>query len=78
MSQGIAFQQLSQKEKTYLEDALQMENLILTKYSVYADQCEDRELKNMLFSIAKNKRQHADKIKQMLGLPSLNQKIIKR
>lgn len=60
-------QKLTQKEKSYLEDALQMENLALTKYSVYADQCQDNELKSLLFSISKNKRQHADRLKQLTG-----------
>ncbi|HWR45600.1 ferritin-like domain-containing protein [Sporomusa sp.] len=60
-------QQLTQKEKNYLQDALQMENLALTKYSVYADQCQDNELKNLLFNISKNKRQHADRLKQLTG-----------
>ncbi|WP_371370980.1 ferritin family protein [Sporomusa aerivorans] len=60
-------QKLTQKEKNYLEDALQMENLAIAKYSVYADQCEDNELKGLLFSISKNKRQHADRLKQLMG-----------
>ncbi|SMC55537.1 ferritin-like domain-containing protein [Sporomusa malonica] len=60
-------QKLTQKENSYLEDALQMENLALTKYNVYADQCQDSELKGLLFSISKNKRQHADRLKQLIG-----------
>jgi len=55
------------KEKSYLNDALQMENLAWTKYNVYAEQCEDREIKSLLLSISKNKRQHADQITQMLN-----------
>lgn len=58
---------LTAKEKSYAQDALQMENLAWTKYNVYAEQCEDREIKNLLFSIAKNKRQHADQLKQILN-----------
>lgn len=57
---------LTQKEQAYLEDALQMENLCIVKCSVYADQCADHELKNMLFRITKNKRHHANIIKQEL------------
>jgi spore coat protein CotF len=58
---------LTQKEKTLLEDALEMENLCITKYNVYADQCQDSDLKNMLFNISKNKRQHINRIKELVG-----------
>ncbi|VBB08292.1 Hypothetical protein LUCI_3563 [Lucifera butyrica] len=58
---------VTQKEKAYLEDALQMENLCITKYSVYMDQCQDREIKNLLSDIARNKRQHVDTLKQVLS-----------
>ena len=58
---------LTQKEKSYLSDALEMENLNITKCSVYADQCQDSEIKSLMYSISKNKRQHADKIKQIFG-----------
>jgi rubrerythrin len=60
-------QKLTQKEKMYLEDALQMENLAFAKYSAYADQCQDNELKNLLFSISMNKSHHADRLKQLMG-----------
>ena len=58
---------VTQKEQSYLKDALQMENLCIAKCSVYADQCTDQDLKNMMVSITKSKRQHADMIKQELG-----------
>ncbi|SDF57152.1 hypothetical protein [Sporolituus thermophilus] len=58
---------LSIKEKSYLEDAMELENLCLVKYSVYADQCEDTELKQLMFDITKNKRQRADRMKRLLG-----------
>ncbi|GBG56125.1 hypothetical protein SPFL3102_01397 [Sporomusaceae bacterium FL31] len=58
---------LTQKEKSFLEDALEMENLCVTKYNVYADQCQDADLKNIMFNISKNKRQHINRIKQLLG-----------
>jgi len=61
---------LTKKERLFLEDALEMENLCITKYNVYADQCQDAELKDMMFSISKNKRQHANKVKQLLGQSS--------
>ncbi|WP_040683445.1 hypothetical protein [Thermosinus carboxydivorans] len=58
---------LSIKEKSYLEDALELENLCLVKCSVYADQCEDKELKQLMFDITKNKRRRADRMKRLLG-----------
>lgn len=58
---------LTQKERAYLKDALELENLCIAKYSVYADQCADHDLKSMMFSITKNKRHHANIIKQELG-----------
>lgn len=56
---------LTTKEKLYLQDALEMENLCITKYNVYADQCQDEEIKSLMFAISKNKRHHADVIKQI-------------
>ncbi|MDR3592341.1 MAG: hypothetical protein P4N41_21990 [Negativicutes bacterium] len=64
---------LTHKERDYLEDALQMENLNITKCSVYADQCSDQEIKSLLIDIGKTKRQHANKIKQLLGQSSSQQ-----
>lgn len=58
---------VTQKEKYYLQDALQMENLCIAKCSVYADQCRDQELKSLMFDIAQTKRQHANSIKQLLS-----------
>lgn len=60
---------LTQKERNYLEDALQMENLCMTKCSVYSDQCQNQQLKSLFFEHAKARRQHANQIKQMLGQP---------
>ncbi len=63
----MAYNMITQKERMYLADALEMENLWIAKSSIYADQCQDGDLKNLMFSLSKNKRQHADKIKQLLG-----------
>lgn len=63
----MSYHDLSQKEKLYLQDALEMENLCIAKYNVYAGQCQDEELKDLLFDISKNKRYHADCIKRMLS-----------
>jgi rubrerythrin len=58
---------LTPKERLYLQDALEMENLCIAKYSVYADQCQDEELKDTMFVLSKNKRRHADAIKRIIG-----------
>ncbi|HMM21697.1 MAG TPA: hypothetical protein PKA10_13340 [Selenomonadales bacterium] len=63
----------TRKEQSYLEDALQMENLCLAKCSVYADQCQDQALKSLLFEVAKTKRHHANRLKQLLGQQSNGQ-----
>lgn len=58
---------LTNKEHIYLKDALSMENLGLAKFNVYADQCQDPELKDMMFRLSKIKRDHATRIKKILG-----------
>lgn len=58
---------LTQKEQNYLKDALEMENLFLTKCSVYADQCQDQRMKSMMFDMATTRREHANQLKGLLG-----------
>jgi hypothetical protein len=58
---------LTPKERAYLQDAIQMENLCIAKCGVYADQCQDQAMKSLLFDVARNKRQHANQIRQLLG-----------
>lgn len=58
---------LTPKERTYLQDALQMENLGIAKCGVYADQCQDQAMKSLLFDVARNKRYHANQLKQLLS-----------
>ncbi|CUH94260.1 hypothetical protein P22_0326 [Propionispora sp. 2/2-37] len=57
---------LSEKDVMYLQEAMELENLCITKCAVYADQCQDPNIKNLFSHIAKTKRQHADKIKLVL------------
>lgn len=57
---------LSQKDTMYLHEAMELENLCITKCAVYADQCQDADIKNLLFNLAKTKRQHADQMKLVL------------
>lgn len=61
---------LAPKERAYLQDALQMENLCIAKCGVYADQCNNQAMKSLLFDVARNKRQHANRLKQLLGQQS--------
>ncbi len=58
---------LSPKERSYMQDALQMENLCIAKCGVYADQCSNQAMKSLLFDVARNKRHHANRLKQLLG-----------
>jgi len=58
---------LAPKERAYLQDALQMENLCIAKCGVYADQCQNQAMKSLLFDVARNKRYHANQLKQLLG-----------
>ena len=58
---------LTAKERSYLEDALQMENLGIAKCSVYTDQCQNQALRSLLTDVARNKRHHANQIKQLLS-----------
>ncbi len=64
MSQPIS---LTPKERAYLEDALQMENLGIAKCGVYADQCQDQAMKSLLFDVARSKRYHANRLKRLLS-----------
>lgn len=65
-------QNLNPKERSYAQDALQAENLCLTKCNLYADQCQNQALKSLLYEHMSVKRQHADNLKQILGQGSRN------
>ncbi len=58
---------LTPKERSYLQDALQMENLGIAKCGVYADHCQDQAMKSLLHDVARNKRYHANQLKRVLG-----------
>ncbi len=58
---------LAPKERAYLQDAMQMENLCIAKCGVYADQCHDQAMKSLLFDVARSKRYHANQLKRLLG-----------
>ena len=57
---------LTSKEKAYLKEAVQFENLFVAKCSIYADQCQDEGLKAALFEMSKTKRNNANRLKQVL------------
>lgn len=61
---------LTSKERSYLQDALQMENLCIAKCNVYADQSQDQALRSLAYELARNKRNHANQLKRMLGQPT--------
>jgi hypothetical protein len=58
---------LTAKERSYLQDALQMENLCIAKCNVYADQSQNQALRSIVYELSRNKRNHANQLKRMLG-----------
>lgn len=66
---------LSQKERMLLEDQKSHEEICIQKYTNYANQAEDPELKQLLTTYAKEEQQHYDTINQILSgtVPNLNQ-----
>lgn len=56
----------SPKEHFFLNNALDLENLCISKCSLYAEQCQDNEIKSFLWNMTKKKRRHADQIKEVL------------
>lgn len=59
--------QLTQKEKLLLEDQKSHEQMCISKYTEYASQAQEPELKQMFQSIAQQERQHLNTINQILG-----------
>lgn len=58
--------QLTQKERTLLQDALSHEKVCIQKYQNYAQQTQDPGLKQLLNQYASQEQQHYDTINQML------------
>lgn len=56
---------LTAKEKSYLSEARSLENLCMAKLEVYADLYQDEGLKDMMFRMAKCKREHATTLQQL-------------
>ncbi len=66
---------LTQKETLLLEDQKSHEELCTQKYTNYANQAQDQELKNLFNSYAQQERAHLDTINQILigNVPQMNQ-----
>ncbi|WFA07796.1 spore coat protein [Tissierella sp. Yu-01] len=66
---------LSQKERMLLEDQKSHEEICIQKYTNYASQAQDPELKNLLNTYAQEEKQHYNTINQILSgqVPNMNQ-----
>jgi|SRR5690554_2481925 len=67
--------QLSQKEKMLLQDQQSHEEICIQKYSSYAQQASDPQLKEMFQTYAQQEQQHYDSLTQILNgqVPSMQQ-----
>ena len=58
---------LTKKEKMLLKDQKSHEKICIEKYTNYAEQAQDPELKNLFNDYAKQEQQHLDTINQILN-----------
>lgn len=67
---------LSQKERILLEDQKSHEQICIEKYSNYANQAQDNQLKQICKANEQVERNHLDTINQLLSgnIPQMNQK----
>jgi spore coat protein CotF len=67
--------QLSQKERSLLEDQKSHEELCVKKYSNYATQAQDPQLKQLFQNLAQKEQEHLNSINQILGgqVPNIQQ-----
>jgi spore coat protein CotF len=72
---GDFMNNLTQKEKTMLEDQRTHEEVCIKKYNEYANRAQDPQLKQIFSSHAQKEQQHLDTINQMLNgqVPGMNQ-----
>lgn len=72
---GVFMIQLTQKERTLLEDQKKHEQICIEKYTNYANQCQSPQLKQLFQSYAAQEQKHYDTINQILSgqVPDLNQ-----
>lgn len=66
---------LSQKERMLLEDQKKHEEFCIQKYTNYANQAQDSELKQLFNTYAQEEQQHYDTLTQILSgqLPNMQQ-----
>lgn len=66
---------LSQKERTLLEDQKKHEQICIEKYTNYANQAKDTQLKQIFNANCQSERTHLDSINQLLSgtIPQMNQ-----
>ena len=66
---------LSQKERSLLQDQQKHEQICVDKYSNYANQAQDAQLKQLFNSFASQEQTHLNTVNQMLAgqVPSMNQ-----
>jgi spore coat protein CotF len=66
---------LTQKERMLLEDQKSHEQLCIEKYSIYANQAKDNQLKQICTNNGQIEREHLDTINQLLSgnVPQMNQ-----
>jgi spore coat protein CotF len=67
--------QLSQKERSFLEDSKNHEQLCIKKYNNYANQAQDQQLKQIFGKLAGKEQEHLNSINQILAgqVPVMNQ-----
>jgi rubrerythrin len=58
---------LTAKELTAIEDQLNGEKLLVTKYKAYAQMCDDQQLRQTCDSIACKHQQHYDRLLSFLN-----------
>ncbi|MBB6624009.1 spore coat protein [Clostridium gasigenes] len=66
---------LSQKERMLLEDQKKHEQICIEKYTNYANQAKDTQLKQIFNANCQSERTHLDSINQLLSgtIPQMNQ-----
>lgn len=66
---------LSQKERTLLEDAKSHEQMCIEKYTSYANQAKDTQLKQIFTVNGQAEQTHLDSLNQLLSgtIPQMNQ-----
>lgn len=67
--------QLSEKERTLLEDSKGHEELCIKKYNNYASQAQDPQLKQLFQGLAQKEQEHLTSINQILSgtIPNIQQ-----